>query len=126
MLSIINCITEPYLLQSYIFAYIFKYIFPICICFCRLKGNSPCPGLFLCQASGRSPGLWFILRTSSRFHSDFFVLCPQYNYLALIVPDSHIITVEAAAGDFHPTSLAVLSCIPNIKPPFFQMLQVFS
>ena len=97
MLSIINCITEPYLLQSYIF-YMHVY---------RLKGNSPCPRLFLCQTSGRSPGLWFILRTPSRFRSDFFVLCPQYNYPALIVPDSHIITVEAAAGDFHPTSLTV-------------------
>ena len=53
--------------------------------FCRLKGNSPCPRLFLCQTSGRSPGLWFILRTPSRFRSDFSVLCPQCNRLALIV-----------------------------------------
>ena len=68
MLSIINCITEPYLLQSYIF-YMHVY---------RLKGNSPCPRLFLCQTSGRSPGLWFILRTPSRFRSDFFVLCPRF------------------------------------------------
>ena len=102
MLSIINCITEPYLLQSYIFAYIFKYIFPICICFCRLKGNSPCPGLFLCQTSGRSPGLWFILRTPSRFRSDFLSFVPNIIIRHFYYPGQSHNYSRGSCGGFSP------------------------
>ena len=78
----------------------------------RLKGNSPCPRLFLCQTSGRSPGLWFILRTSSRFRSDFFVLCPRFYS-------------RGSCGGFSPHFPDGLSFFCT-RPPFFQMLQVFS
>ena len=75
---------------------------------CRLKGNRPCPRQFLCQTSGRSPGLCFILRTSSRFRSDILSFVPFVT--ALYYHQSHNYS-RGSCGGFSPHFPI---CIPGI------------
>ena len=94
MLSIINCITEPYLLQSYIFTYNLNTFFLYAHVFTDWKVIVPVPDyssvrhlaglLAYGSSSGRLPA----------FAVTFLSFVPVF-------------TVEAAAGDFHPTSLTV-------------------
>ena len=106
MLSIINCITEPYLPQNYKIAHLYSaYVFA------DWKVIVPVPD----YSSVRHPAGLLAYGSSSGRLPAFAVTFLSF------VP---VFTVEAAAGDFHPTSLTVFHFCT--RPPFFQMLQVFS
>ena len=89
MLSIINCITEPYLQQNYKIAHLYSaYVFA------DWKVIVPVPD----YSSVRHPAGLLAYDSSSGRLPAFAVTFLSF------VP---VFTVEAAAGDFHPTSLTV-------------------